>query len=64
MVHPKDEFSDQPEKCPKCGKLATSVYKTGNKIFYNHGDATANYVGAQLHVQWNSCEVDRPGSTA
>jgi hypothetical protein len=56
----KDEFSDTPVTCPKCGKVATSVNKTGNKIFYNHGDAKANYKPGEIEVDWKSCEVDRP----
>jgi hypothetical protein len=26
------------EKCPKCPRLVTSVYQSGNKKFYNHGE--------------------------
>jgi hypothetical protein len=60
MEELKDEFSDKPVTCPKCGKLATSVNKTGNKIFYNHGDAKADFKAGQMGVSWKSCEVDRP----
>jgi hypothetical protein len=56
----KDEFSTAPVTCPKCGKVATSVHKTGNKAFYNHGDAKAEYKDGQLHAYWKSCETDRP----
>jgi hypothetical protein len=62
MEQLKDEFSDTPVTCPKCGRLATSVNKTGNKIFYNHGDARAEFKAGEMHVNWNSCEVDRPMS--
>lgn len=55
----KDEFSNAPVPCPKCGKVATSVFKTGNKVFYNHGEPTTQYKGGQVHVSWNSCSVDR-----
>ena len=60
MEQLKDEFSDTPVTCPKCGRLATSVNKTGNKIFYNHGDARAEFKAGEMHVNWNSCKVDRP----
>lgn len=59
MEHLKDEFSDNPVPCPKCGKVATSVFKTGNKAFYNHGEPTTQYKDGQVHVSWNSCSVDR-----
>jgi hypothetical protein len=26
------------EKCPKCPRLVTSTYQSGNKKFYNHGE--------------------------
>lgn len=38
MEQLKDEFSNTPVTCPVCGEVAISVHKTGNKIFYNHGD--------------------------
>jgi len=64
MEQLKDEFSDNPVRCPKCGKIATSVNKTGNKIFYNHGDPKVihktNHV---LEATWSSCEVARPKPT-
>jgi hypothetical protein len=60
MEQLKDELSDTPVPCPKCGKVATSVHKTGNRIFYNHGSAKTEYKDGELHVRWNSCEVDRP----
>lgn len=60
MEQLRDEFSEIPVTCPKCGRLATSVNKTGNKIFYNHGDAKADFKAGEMHVRWNSCEVDRP----
>lgn len=59
MEQLKDEFSNTPVTCPKCGRLATSVNKIGNKIFYNHGDARADFKAGEMHVNWNSCEVDR-----
>ena len=26
------------EKCPKCTRLVTSIYQSGDKKFYNHGE--------------------------
>lgn len=60
MEQLKDEFSDKPVPCPKCKKLATSVFKTGNKIFYNHGEPRTEYKDGQFHVNWNSCSMARP----
>lgn len=60
-MQPRDEFSDIPVKCPVCGRMADSVYKTGNKVFYNHGDARAIFKNNKLQVTWDSCEQDRIG---
>lgn len=61
MEQLKDKFSDTPVRCPKCGKMATSVNKTGTKIFYNHGDPKIVHKNAQeVEVTWSACEVDRP----
>jgi hypothetical protein len=60
MEHLKDELLEKPTPCPKCGKVATSVFKTGNKVFYNHGAPSAEYKNGELRVLWNSCAVDRP----
>lgn len=55
-----DEFLNGPVRCPKCGGTATSVYKTGTAVFYNHGDATASYDDKQvLNVRWKSCQDSR-----
>jgi hypothetical protein len=59
MAFAADEYSNAPLKCPKCGMTATSVFKTGNKVFYNHGDATAEYKDGKLDVNWKSCMDDR-----
>jgi hypothetical protein len=57
----KDEFSDIPVECPECGKMATSVNKTGSKIFYNHGEARLSFKDSQqVEAKWSACEVDRP----
>ena len=61
MEQLKDEFSATPVACPKCGKMATSVHKTGNKIFYNHGEPrVAHKEGQESEVTWKACVVDRP----
>ncbi len=60
MEQPKDEFSYTPVRCPRCGKTATSVYRTGKRIFYNHGDGQFEYADGQVRVTWKSCDVDRP----
>jgi hypothetical protein len=26
------------DRCPKCSRLVTSIYQSGNKKFYNHGE--------------------------
>ena len=55
----KDEFSDGPVQCPKCKKTATSVFKTGNKIFYNHGNATVTFKDGNVNLSLKACEDDR-----
>ncbi len=57
----KDEFSETPVTCPKCGKMATSVNKTGNKIFYNHGEPKVTHKeGQESEVIWKACVLDQP----
>jgi ssDNA-binding Zn-finger/Zn-ribbon topoisomerase 1 len=64
VEQPKDEFTDTPVTCPKCGKMAVSVNRTGNKIFYNHGDPKIVHTDNQgVEVTWSACEVDRPKAT-
>jgi hypothetical protein len=33
------------ERCPKCPRLVTSIYQSGNKKFYNHGEGGS--------IDWN-----------
>jgi hypothetical protein len=36
------------EKCPKCTRLVTSIYQSGDKKFYNHGEGgTVNWKSRQ-----------------
>lgn len=56
----QDEFSSIAVKCPVCGEQATSVYKTGVKTFYNHGEPRVVSKGNQnVEMTWKSCETDR-----
>lgn len=59
MTTRKDEFSEGPVECPTCKKTATSVFKTGDKIFYNHGNATVTWKDGKLGLSWQACEADR-----
>jgi hypothetical protein len=60
MEQLKDEFSDNYVPCPKCGKLATSVSKTSNRVFSTNTESQQlSTRNGKVHFSWNSCSVDR-----